>query len=675
MIRSARPELDLECINALRFLAVDAVEQAKSGHPGLPLGAAPMAYVLWDRHLRHNPRNPNWWNRDRFVLSAGHGSALLYALLHLTGYDLSMDDLRRFRQWGSRAPGHPELHVTPGVEVTTGPLGQGFAMGVGLALAERYLSRRYNVDGEGPVDHRTYGLVSDGDLMEGIASEAASLAGHMRLGKLIYLYDDNHVSLEGPTEFAFTEDVAGRFAAYNWQVLRVPDGNDLDAIDRALAEAKADAQRPSLVIVRTHIGYGSPKQDTHEAHGEPLGPDATRRTKEKLGWPTEPPFLVPEEVRLHLGAAVERGRRAEEEWRARWQTYAAVHPELARELEQAMGRVLPPGWSEGIPDFPVDKPLATRDASATVVNALAARVPGLLGGSGDLAPSTKTTLTGFGDLGRDEPNARNIHFGVRENAMAAIVNGLALHGGLRPFGASFLVFSDYARPSLRLSALMDAPAIFVFTHDSVALGEDGPTHQPVEQLTSLRLIPGLTVVRPADAHETAAAWKLTLERTGPVVLALTRQKLPVLDPATYPVRTGPLRGAYVLAEATGGAPEVILIATGSEVHLALEARRRLETEGRRVRVVSMPSWELFGEQPEAYRAEVLPPSVPKLAIEAGVSAGWRQWVGDHGDVLGVDRFGASAPGPVVLEKLGFTPEEAVRRAQRLLRGGPTAELP
>lgn len=629
-----------------------------------------MAYVLWDRHLRHSPRNPAWWDRDRFVLSAGHGSALLYALLHLTGYDLPLDELRRFRQWGSRAPGHPELHVTPGVEVTTGPLGQGFAMGVGLALAERYLAARYNTASETVVDHRTYALVSDGDLMEGIASEAASLAGHMRLGKLIYLYDDNHISLEGPTEFAFTEDVAGRFEAYNWQVLRVPDGNDLGAIDRAIQDAKADAGRPSLLIVRTHIGFGSPKQDTHEAHGEPLGPEATRRTKQNLGWPIEPAFLVPEDVRHHLGSAVERGRAAEEAWGERFRRYAAGHAELARELEQAMGRVLPPGWADGMPDFPVDKPLATRDASASVINGLAPRVPGFLGGSGDLAPSTKTTLSGFGDLGRTEPNGRNIHFGVRENAMAAMVNGLAVHGGIRPFGASFLVFSDYARPSIRLGAVMEVPSLFVFTHDSIALGEDGPTHQPVEHLTSLRMIPGLTVFRPADANETAAAWKVALQRRGPVVFALTRQKLPVLDPALYPVRDGPARGAYVLAEATGGPAELVLVATGSEVHLALETRRRLEGEGRRVRVVSMPSWELFREQPSEYRAEVLPPSVPRLAIEAGVTAGWWQWVGDRGDVLGLDRFGASAPGPVVMEKLGFTVDEAARRGRSLLeRGG------
>lgn len=670
MTGSSFGEVDQRCVNALRFLAVDAVEAAKSGHPGLPLGAAPMAYVLWNRYLRHSPANPSWWDRDRFVLSAGHGSALLYALLHLSGYDLPLDELRRFRQWGSRAPGHPERGVTPGVEATTGPLGQGFAMGVGFALAERYLSERFGGTAERIVDHSTYALVSDGDLMEGIASEAASLAGHMRLGKLIYLYDDNHISLEGPTQFAFTEDVAARFAAYNWQVLRVPEGNDLAAIDRAVGEAKADTARPSLVIVRTHIGYGSPKQDTHEAHGEPLGPAATRQTKEKLGWPVDPPFLVPEEVATHMRSAVERGRVWEAEWDTRWKQFSAHHPDLASELQQSMERTLPAGWDGGLPSFPVDKPVATRDASAGIINALVQRVPGFLGGSGDLAPSTKTTLTGFGDLGSSEPNGRNIHFGVRENAMAAVVNGLALHGGIRPFGASFLVFSDYARPSLRLAALQRAPSIFIFTHDSVGLGEDGPTHQPVEHLTSLRLIPDLTVLRPADANETTALWRVALSREGPVLFAFTRQKLPVLDPTNFPVMTGPAHGAYILAEASAGTPEIILVATGSEVHLALAARGALESAGRRVRVVSMPSWELFREQPEEYRRQVLPGGTPKLAIEAGATAGWWQWVGADGDVLGLDRFGASAPGPVVLEHLGFTVDEVVRRARELLNRGP-----
>ncbi|MCI4336372.1 MAG: transketolase [Thermoplasmata archaeon] len=667
MSAPASAELDLRAINTLRFLSVDMVEKAKSGHPGLPLGAAPMAYVLWDRHLRHNPHDPVWWDRDRFVLSAGHGSALLYSLLHLTGYDLPLDDLQRFRQWGSRAPGHPERGVTSGVEVTTGPLGQGFAMGVGLALAERYLARRFNAGTDVIVDHRTYGLVSDGDLMEGLASEAASLAGEMRLGKLIYLYDDNHISLEGPTDLSFTEDVAARFAAYNWQVLRVTDGNDLAAIDAAIGEAKADLARPSLIIVRTHIGYGSPKQDTHEAHGEPLGPEATRATKLKLGWPVEPPFLVPEDVRAHLGGAVARGAASQARWQGAWETWKAQSPERAAELETMMARRLPEGWNAGWPEFPVGTPIATRDAGAAILNVLVRRVPGLLGGSADLAPSTKTTLTGFGNANRDEPDGRNLHFGVRENAMVAMVNGMAVHGGLRPFGATFLIFSDYARPSLRLAALMEVPSIIVFTHDSIGLGEDGPTHQPVEQLTSLRLIPGMLVFRPADANETAALWRTALGRSGPVLFALTRQKLPVLDPAKYPVAVGAPRGGYVLSDPTAGAtPELVLIATGSEVALALSAADQLAASGRRVRVVSMPSWELFREQSEAYRAGVLPAGIPRLAIEAGASQGWWQWVGGEGDVLGLDRFGASAPGPTVLEHLGFSVEHVVERSRRLL---------
>ena len=665
MTARASPALDQRCVDTLRFLAVDMVEKAKSGHPGLPLGAAPMAYALWDRHLRFDPKDPDWWDRDRFILSAGHGSALLYALLHLTGYDLPLEELKSFRQFGSRAPGHPERGVTPGVEATTGPLGQGVAMAVGFALAERYLAGRFNRPGVPIVDHSTYALVSDGDLMEGIAAEAASLAGEMRLGKLILLYDDNHVSLEGPTDLSFTEDVEGRFSAYNWQVLRVHDGNDIDAIDRAIGEAKADGERPSLLIVRTHIGYGSPKQDTHEAHGEPLGPEATRLTKERLGWPTEPPFLVPDDAREHLTAAVDRGATHHADWSSLWARYQTEHAELAVELGRMMRGELPPGWESGWPPFPPGS-VATRDASAVVINLLAQRLPGFLGGSGDLAPSTKTLLQGFGDLGRSDPDGRNVHFGVRENAMAAIANGMAVHGGIRPYAASFLVFSDYARPSIRLAALMGAPTTFIFTHDSIALGEDGPTHQPVEQLTSLRLIPGLTVLRPADANETAALWRTVISRRGPALFALTRQKLPVLDPGRYPVRDGPSHGAYVLAKAEPSPPELVLLATGSEVSLALAARETMQKAGRRVRVVSMPSWELFREQPLAYRTQVLPPGVPTLAIEAGATAGWWQWVGERGDVLGLDRFGASGPGPVVLEKLGFSVDAVVQRATRLL---------
>ncbi|HUJ78067.1 MAG TPA: transketolase, partial [Thermoplasmata archaeon] len=632
------------------------------GHPGLPLGAAPMAYVLWARHLRHNPKNPAWWDRDRFVLSAGHGSALLYALLHLFGYDLSIDDLRQFRQWGSRTPGHPERGHTPGVEATTGPLGQGFGMGVGLALAERHLAGRYNSS-----DHRTYGIVSDGDLMEGIGSEAASLAGHLGLGKLVYLYDDNHVTLEGPTETTFTEDVAARFRAYRWQVLSVPDGNDVAAIDRAIGEAKAEASRPTLVIVRTHIGYGSPRQDTYEAHGEPLGAAGTLATKRRLGWPTEPAFLVPDDVREYARGFPERGAALEREWRSRYDRFRAAQPALAAEFEGRLAGVLPTNWAADLPTFPAGTPVATRDAGGAAMNVLAASVPGLAGGSADLNPSTKTFLRAYGTFASDPPDGRNVHFGVREHAMGAIVNGLALHGGIRPFGATFLIFSDYARPAIRLAALMGLPSTFVFTHDSIALGEDGPTHQPVEQLSSMRLIPGLTVVRPADANETVALWAAIVPRPGPVAFALTRQKLPVLDPARFPTRSeGPGRGAYVLTDAGRPPPEVVLLATGSEVHLALAARERLEAVGRAVRVVSMPSWELFEEQPAAYRDAVLPPGLPTLAIEAGATAAWWRWVGRRGDVLGIDRFGASAPGPVVMEKLGLTVDAVVSRAERLL---------
>ncbi|HTP55524.1 MAG TPA: transketolase, partial [Thermoplasmata archaeon] len=587
----------------------------------------------------------------------------------LTGYDLPLDELRRFRQWGSRAPGHPEFGVTPGVEATTGPLGQGFGMGVGFALAERYLSERYNRPGATIVDHRTFALVSDGDLMEGIASEAASLAGHMRLGKLVYLYDDNHVTLEGPTETTFTEDVPARFRAYDWQVLTVADGNDLVAIDRAIGEAVAEAARPSLIVVRTHIGYGSPKQDTHEAHGEPLGPEATVATKTKLGWPTSPAFLIPDEVREHFALAPLRGEQWEREWSARWQAYRTAHPDAASELEGAMRRELPDGWASTLVAPPPPGPQATRDTSAGVVNALAAAVPGFLGGSGDLNPSTKTFLSKFGDLGRADSNGKNLHFGVREHAMGAIVNGLALHGGIRPYSATFLIFSDYQRPAIRLAALMGVPSIFVFTHDSIGLGEDGPTHQPVEQLSSLRLIPGLTVIRPADANETVALWKAALPRPGPTVFAFTRQKLPILDPARFPIVAGAPKGAYVLSEPARGPPRVVLLATGSEVHLALAAQSRLDADGVASRVVSMPSWELFREQPDAYRRAVLPEGIPRLAIEAGATAAWWSWVGPTGDVLGLDRFGASAPGPVVMERLGFTVDAVVERVRKLIGTG------
>ncbi len=655
--------LDALCVNALRFLAADAVEAARSGHPGMPLGAAPVAYVLWDRFLRHNPANPGWFNRDRFILSAGHASALLYALLHLYGYDLPLEELKRFRQWGSRTPGHPEVGLTPGVEATTGPLGQGFAMGVGMALAERFLAARYNRPGFPIVDHYTYALVSDGDLMEGISAEAAALAGHWKLGKLIYLYDDNRVTIEGSTDLAFTEDVSARFRAYGWQVLEVPDGNDLEAVAAALRLARADRTRPSLIRIRTHIGYGSPKQDSPEAHGAPLGPEALRAAKERLGWPVEPPFYVPDQVYAHTRRALERGQAWEGAWRERFEAYRKEYPDLAAELEAFWSGQLPEGWDRDLPAFdPADGSLATRAASGQVLNALARRIPVLLGGSADLAPSNKTLLKGEADQSAEHPEGRNLRFGVREHAMAAIVNGMALHGGVRPYAATFLVFSDYLRPSLRLAALMEVPSIFVFTHDSIGVGEDGPTHQPVEHLPSLRAIPGLTVIRPADANETAAAWTVALGQRGPVALILTRQGVPILPP--HP--EGVARGGYVLAEAEGGDPQVVLIGTGSEVHLALEARRLLAEKGVRARVVSLPSWELFDAQPEAYRQEVLPPHLPKVAVEAAVPLGWERYVGPRGTVLGLDRFGASAPGKVLFEKFGFTPERVAEAALALI---------
>ena len=655
-------------INTLRFLAVDAVERAGSGHPGLPLGAAPMIYVLWDRFLRHNPHNPAWPNRDRFILSAGHGCALLYGLLHLTGYDLPLEELRRFRQWGSKAPGHPEYGHTPGVEATTGPLGQGFAMGVGMAMAERFLAAHLNRPDLTVVDHYTYAIVGDGDLEEGVASEAASLAGTLGLGKLIYLYDDNHISIEGETDLAFCEDVRRRFEAYGWHVLRVADGHDLPAIESAIRAAQAETQRPSLIMVRNHIGYGSPKQDTAAVHGEPLGPEALRATKQTLGWPLKPMFHVPDEARAHFKRAVERGARWEAEWQDVRSRYRRAYPDLADQFERALRGALPVDWAVDLPVFPAGTGgVATRDASGKVMNAVAKRVFNFYGGSADLGPSTKTTLVGYGDFGFDKAHTHNIHFGIREHAMGAIANGMALHGGVIPYTATFLVFSDYMRPPLRLAALMQTHVIFIFTHDSIAMGEDGPTHQPVEHLLSLRAIPGLTVLRPSDANETAAAWRVALEHPGPSALVLTRQTLPVLDPQRSSIHEGVRRGAYVLAEAEGGPPDVVLIGTGSEVHLALGARERLRTEGVRARVVAMPSWELFDAQPPTYRRAVLPPDAPALAVEAGSPRGWRDYVGDRGDVIGLNRFGASAPGPVVLEQFGFTVEHLVERARALVR--------
>ena len=651
-------DLDQLCIDTIRFLSVDAVQKAESGHPGMPLGAAPMAYALWSRLLKHNPRNPAWFDRDRFVLSAGHGSMLLYSLLHLTGYDLPLEEIQCFRQWGSKAPGHPERGHTPGVEVTTGPLGQGFANAVGMALAEAQLAARYNRPGFEIIDHATYAIASDGDLMEGVASEAASLAGHLRLGKLSCLYDDNQVTLAAGTSVTFTEDRARRFEAYGWHTVSVADGNDLGAIDAALQAAHAETGRPSLILVRTHIGYGSPhKQDSFEAHGSPLGVDEVRLTKQALGWPAEPPFLIPAAALEHFREALPRGARAEAQWNARMAAYGKAFPELAAELQTRISGALPPGWDADIPVFPPDtKGIATRVASGKVMNAIAPRLPALTGGSADLDPSTHTALKGM--------NGRNVHFGVREHAMGAIVNGMAAHGVTIPYGATFLIFSDYMRPPLRLAALMALHVVHVFTHDSVALGEDGPTHQPVEQLAGLRAIPNLTVIRPGDANETAIAWRVALEtRDRPVALVLSRQNLPTLDRSRYAPADGLRRGAYVLCDAPGAKPALILIASGSEVALVLAAAERLQAQGTAVRCVSMPSWELFESQPQAYRDAVLPPSIQALAVEAGVGQGWLRYADD---VLAVERFGASAPGPEMLDKFGFTASNVCARALALL---------
>jgi transketolase len=669
MAPSSLGELDKLSVNTLRFLALDMVEQAQSGHPGMPLGAAPMAYVLWTRFLRHNPRDPSWPNRDRFILSPGHGCALLYALLHLTGYDLPLEELKRFRQWGSKTPGHPEYGLTPGVEATTGPLGQGFAMGIGMALAEAHLAASLNQPDIRVVDHFTYAIVSDGDLMEGISSEAASFAGTMRLGKLIYLYDDNHISIEGTTDLAFRENVQRRFEAYGWQVVTVSDGEDLSAISAAIRVSQAETSRPSLVMVRTHIGYGSPRQDTAAAHGEPLGFAKTKDTKEKLGWPLEPTFYIPPQALEHFRSAVNRGQELQHEWSETMEAYRRASPDLYEQLQGDFHGQLSSDWGKDLPVFQRDtKPTATRDASGKVMNALANRVPELIGGSADLSPSTKTMLVGYGDMEFGKDLGRNIHFGIREHAMGGIVNGMALHGGLIPYGATFLVFSDYIRPSLRLAALMGVPSIFIFTHDSIGLGEDGPTHQPVSQLLSLRSIPGLLVIRPADANETVAAWKIALLQRKPTALVFSRQKLPVLDPDRYPIAEGVPRGAYVIADSEGGPPEITLVGTGSEVHLALSAQERLASQGVRSRVVSMPCWELFDSQSLEYRESILPATTPKLAIEAGVSLAWCKYVGETGDVIGLDRFGASAPGAVVMEKLGFNVENVVNRSLALLKG-------
>ena len=680
------------CINTIRFLSVDAVEKANSGHPGLQMGDAPMAYVLWTRFLRHNPVNPRWFNRDRFVLSAGHGSMLLYSLLHLTGYDLPLEQIKQFRQWGSKCPGHPERGLTPGVETTTGPLGQGFANAVGMAIAEKHLGARFNRPEHPVVDHYTYALVGDGDLMEGVAAEAASLAGHLKLGKLICLYDDNHITLSASTHITFTEDRARRFEAYGWHVQTIENGNDLEAIDQALRAAHAEQQRPSLMLVRTHIGYGSPnKQDTFEAHGSPLGEKEVKLTKQALGWPFDPLFSIPDEALAHFRLALENGRQAEAAWAARFSDYAKAFPNLAEEFQRAMSGGLPEGWDAGIPGFPADqKGMATRVASGKVLSAIGQKLPSLIGGSADVDPSTHTALKAMGDFeypGDEAGNlqgsagggwsyvGRNLHFGVREHAMGAIANGLAAHGGMIPFTATFFVFSDYMRPPIRLAALMGLRVIFIFTHDSIALGEDGSTHQPVEQLASLRAIPNLLVIRPGDASETAVAWQVII-KTGdrPVALVLTRQDVPTLDRTRFASADGLRRGAYVLAEAPGGKPDVILIATGSEVALIVAAGQKLTESRINVRIVSMPSWELFDAQPRSYRDSIFPPSVSaRLAVEAGVTQGWCKYVGDRGDVIGVDRFGASAPGEVMLREYGFTVDNVCERAMKLMERKRTSD--
>ncbi|MGQ9491689.1 MAG: transketolase [Anaerolineae bacterium] len=661
--------LEQRCINTLRFLSADGVQQANSGHPGLPMGTAPMAFTIWTRHLRHNPANPAWPDRDRFVLSGGHGSMLLYSLLYLTGYDLPLDELKRFRQWGSLTPGHPEYGLTPGVETTTGPLGQGFANGVGMAIAEAHLAALFNRPGHEIINHYVYAIVTDGDLMEGVASEAASLAGHLRLGKLIYLYDDNRISIEGPTDLAFSEDRGRRFEAYGWHVQKVEDGLDVEAIDRAIQAAKLDP-RPSLIMVRNIIGYGLPtRQGTAKAHGEPPGDAELDGAKEKLGWPLAPRFYVPDDALAFFRQARARGAELEAEWRARFEAYRAEYPELAAELERRLAGRLPEGWADGLPEFPADpKGMASRAASGKVINALAARIPELVGGSADLAPSTNTWIGASPAFSAADRTGRNFHFGVREHGMGAIVNGMAYHGGVIPFGATFLVFSDYMRPPLRIAALSHLGAIWVFTHDSIGVGEDGPTHQPVEQLAALRAMPNLVVIRPADANEVREAWKVAMaNRHRPTALALTRQALPTLDRTVYAPAEGVRRGAYVLADLGDGTPQVILMASGSEVALIVEAGQRLAAEGVAVRLVSFPSWELFAEQDAAYQAEVLPPQVTaRVAVEAGVTQGWHRWVGSAGRVIGLERYGASAPARVVFEKLGFTVENVVRLAKELL---------
>jgi transketolase len=666
-------ELDQLCINTIRALTLDAVQKAKSGHPGLPLGAAPMAYVLWTRFLRHNPQNPKWENRDRFLLSAGHGSMLLYSLLYLTGYDLPLEELQNFRQWGSKTPGHPEYGLTPGVEITTGPLGQGFANGVGMAMGAAHLGALFNKDSQRVIDHYVYAIVSDGDLMEGVASEAASLAGHLKLGKLIYFYDDNHVTIEGFTSLAFTEDVPKRFDAYGWHTLTVHDGNNLDEIEAAIREAQSITDRPSLISVKTVIGFGMPTQGTRKAHSDAPGEDAVKETKRHLGWPEDKQFYVPPEALAHFRKAIDRGRDFETQWQSQVEKYQQQFPEDSALLESMLSGELPENWEQHLPSFADAKPMATRVASGEVINALAPVMPMLIGGSADLGVSNNTDIKDSKSFEADSYDGRIFHFGVREHAMGATLTGISLNGGLIPFGGTFMTFSDYMRPAIRLAALSEVQVIYVFTHDSVGLGEDGPTHQPIEHLAALRAIPHLFVIRPADSHEVREAWRIAiLRRNGPTALALTRQKLDLIDRTKFAKADGLRKGAYVLAEAMTSdgnvaTPRIILIATGSEVSLAMEAREKLQAENTPTRVVSMPCWELFDEQTQNYRDEVLPPAITaRLSIEAGVPQGWDKYVGTKGDIIGLDRFGASAPGDIALRELGFNVENVLKHARELV---------
>ena len=672
-------DLDQLCINTIRALSIDAVQRAESGHPGLPLGCAPLAYLLWTRFLRHNPKNPKWANRDRFLLSAGHGSMLLYSLLYLTGYGLELDELKRFRQWGSKTPGHPENVLTRGVEITTGPLGQGFANGVGMGIGAAHLAARFNKPEFPLIDHYIYAIVSDGDLMEGVASEAASLAGHLKLGKLIYFYDDNHVTIEGFTSLAFTENVPQRFEAYGWHTSTVEDGNDLEAIERAIRDAQSVGDRPSLISVKTIIGYGMPTAGTRKAHSDAPGEDAVRETKKHLGWPEDKDFYVPEEALAHFRECVERGAREEDEWNALVQKYEEKNADLGRAWRTTMSSDLPEGWESRLPSFENAKPMATRQASGEVINAIAPHMPMLIGGSADLGPSTNTDIKDGGSFQAGSYDGRTLHFGVREHGMGAALTGISLNGGLIPYGATFMCFSDYMKPAIRLASLSEVQVVYVFTHDSIGLGEDGPTHQPIEQLAGLRAIPHLFVIRPADPHETREAWRIAiLRRTAPTALVLTRQKVPVIDQTRYASAEGLRRGAYILAEAEGAngnavetnkttPPALIIIATGSEVSLALEARAQLQKDGTPTRVVSFPCCELFEEQPEDYRNEVLPPTVTaRLSIEAAARMGWDRYVGPQGDCVSIDRFGASAKGEDALRELGFNVENVLSHARAVL---------